>query len=662
MDTTNNYPYFGEEMLLTQFSLLAESIQKALPPDSQGQNAIAQQLLRINSKKEKWPSRILSLYRNRTLPVFSMEGVTKLNQAHDAFINDVNDTRRRQKDSLKSDMSRKKKQLDDMKAKKEKYIDSYESIVLAARNEQSLYGPNSFEYAQFSSKIASAEAAYISSMRRLTSAENEISHELALIERNYIPIRLLSNQSNQKNLICPKNNSFLGWIPHLDSYQLIQNVKPPPKEEIFRHCSYEPESKLTNLPLSIFNIITFADQIGATDQTLLTMLTIYLRQYKPIILETLDTKKQNLNAVIETLAFHCTTTHEKAAILHRLRTFQRNQYETFAACISRFDGLHVFYLQLDQPSEADQVRLLSYQTVRQVTPYLISAKCSAAFGQWIVESVKLQTEITKESIIRIITSLESHSDLRSTTSRQLPGFMITATLNLPPGETDLTIQAQAALGVTPSTIPPPKSPSRSGSFSKTPPSTFGRPPSPGKPRPPSPGKPPFPNKSRSRGRDQSTPRRPSPSPNRNNRDDRGRSSSARSPAPSARSSSTNAYIAELDVLQYYSIHAKSPKTDRKKSMSSVFRRPLTPKTYGELKGSFFFKTNPERFKNVMKEGRCLRCWSTSHRAAACSVYTTPTPSPCRFCHYLFHSSDQCRFYDDKGKSKPPSRASTPTPK
>ena len=662
MDTTNNYPYFGEEMLLTQFSLLAESIQKALPPDSQGQNAIAQQLLRINSKKEKWPSRILSLYRNRTLPVFSMEGVTKLNQAHDAFINDVNDTRRRQKDSLKSDMSRKKKQLDDMKAKKEKYIDSYESIVLAARNEQSLYGPNSFEYAQFSSKIASAEAAYISSMRRLTSAENEISHELALIERNYIPIRLLSNQSNQKNLICPKNNSFLGWIPHLDSYQLIQNVKPPPKEEIFRHCSYEPESKLTNLPLSIFNIITFADQIGATDPTLLTMLTIYLRQYKPIILETLDTKKQNLNAVIETLAFHCTTTHEKAAILHRLRTFQRNQYETFAACISRFDGLHVFYLQLDQPSEADQVRLLSYQTVRQVTPYLISAKCSAAFGQWIVESVKLQTEITKESIIRIITSLESHSDLRSTTSRQLPGFMITATLNLPPGETDLTIQAQAALGVTPSTIPPPKSPSRSGSFSKTPPSTFGRPPSPGKPRPPSPGKPPFPNRSKSRGRDQSTPRRPSPSPNRNNRDDRGRSSSARSPAPSARSSSTNAYIAELDVLQYYSIHAKSPKTDRKKSMSSVFRRPLTPKTYGELKGSFFFKTNPERFKNVMKEGRCLRCWSTSHRAAACSVYTTPTPSPCRFCHYLFHSSDQCRFYDDKGKSKPPSRASTPTPK
>jgi hypothetical protein len=126
MDTTNNYSYFAEEMLLSQFSLLAENIQKALPPDSQGKYEIAQQILRINSKKEKWPSRILSLYRNRTLPVFSMEGVTKLNQAHAAFINDVNDTRRRQQDSLKSDMSRKKKELDDMKSKKERYIDSYE--------------------------------------------------------------------------------------------------------------------------------------------------------------------------------------------------------------------------------------------------------------------------------------------------------------------------------------------------------------------------------------------------------------------------------------------------------------------------------------------------------------------------------------------------------
>ena len=214
----------------------------------------------------------------------------------------------------------------------------------------------------------------------------------------------------------------------------------------------------------------------------------------------------------------------------------------------------------------------------------------------------------------------------------------------------MTLQAHAAVGVTPSPLQPHKSPSRSGSLSKPPPLTSSR--------PPSPGKPPFP-RSKSRGREQHSGRKPSPSPNPNNRVERGRSPSVQSPTSSPRSPSANAYIAELDVLQYYSIQSKSPNTNRKRSMSSVFRHPLTPKTYSELKGSYFFKTNPERFKTVMEDGRCLRCWSQTHRAAACLVYTKPTPSPCRFCHYLFHPSDLCQFYDEQGKSRPTSRSATP---
>jgi hypothetical protein len=656
--SSNAYPYFGEELMMQQFALLAESIQKALPPENEGQRAIAQQLANINSKQEKWPQRILQVYRDRNLPVFTIEAVTKLNQAHTAFVDDVNDTRRRQKESLKSDMGRKKKQLDDLQSKRDKCIDSYESVVMSCQREQNLHPPHSFERVRLGSQIDAAQDAYASSMRRLQQSENVLRQELTVIERNYIPIRVLSNQSNQKNLICPKNNSSLGWIPHLDSYQLIQNVKPPPKEEIFRHISFEPESQLTNLPLSIFNIIQFADQIGATDQTLLTMLIIYLRQYKPVVLETLDTKKKSLNAVIETLSFHCTTTNEKAVVLHRLRSFQRAKHETFAASISRFDGLHVFFLQLDQPSEADQIRHLSYQTLRQVTPYLISPKCGSAFGQWVVESVKLQTEITKESIIRIVTSLESHDDLRLTSSRQLPGFLITTTLNLPPGESEITLQANAALGNNspPKLFPPPltKPPTRPSSSSNS--SSSGRPSSAGK-------SPTFQQRSKSRDKSKSPGRQSSKSPNRNNRDDRGRSPSVKPQASTSRSASrsnsTAAYIAEIDTLQYYSIHNKSPVTVRKQSMPSMFRRPLTPKTYSQLKGNYFFKTNPDRFKDVMKDSRCLRCWSKQHRASACTVYTKPTPGPCRYCHYLYHKTEDCRFYDENGKSRNPSRSKSP---
>jgi hypothetical protein len=272
--------------------------------------------------------------------------------------------------------------------------------------------------------------------------------------------------------------------------------------------------------------------------------------------------------------------------------------------------------------------------------------------------VKLQTEITKESIIRIVTSLESHDDLRLTSSRQLPGFLITTTLNLPPGESEITLQANAALGNNspPKLFPPPltKPPTRPSSSSNS--SSSGRPSSAGK-------SPTFQQRSKSRDQNKSPGRKSSKSPNRNNRDDRGRSPSVKPQASSSRSASrsnsTAAYIAEIDTLQYYSIHNKSPVTVRKQSMPSMFRRPLTPKTYSQLKGNYFFKTNPDRFKDVMKDSRCLRCWSKQHRASACTVYTKPTPGPCRYCHYLYHKTEDCRFYDENGKSRNPSRSKSP---
>ena len=193
-----------------------------------------------------------------------------------------------------------------------------------------------------------------------------------------IPIRYLSTQSNVKNGIIKKQNHVLGWIPHTDSYVMIQNSHCPSEPTILLQTSWEPESKLSNLPLSVFNLIHFADKIGATDDVLLQMLTCYLRKHKPTILESLDQRKNSLHAVIESLAFQCTTDAERATVQHKLRTFTRVRTESFATCYSRFESLHVFYLQLDQPSEADQIRLVSYNTLRAVTPYFISTKCAQA--------------------------------------------------------------------------------------------------------------------------------------------------------------------------------------------------------------------------------------------------------------------------------------------
>ena len=130
--------------------------------------------------------------------------------------------------------------------------------------------------------------------------------QLQELERNFIPIQLLSTQSNQKNLTIKKQNSTVGWIPHQDQYELIQTTTSPAENEIMRHISYEPTTLLSNLPLSIHGLILFADKIGATDSLLLTMLSTYLKKYKPHLMDVLDSKKRNISAVIEALAYHCT--------------------------------------------------------------------------------------------------------------------------------------------------------------------------------------------------------------------------------------------------------------------------------------------------------------------------------------------------------------------
>ena len=97
--------------MMTQFSLLAESIQKALPPDNIGKEAIAKQLKNLHTKSEKWPDKILKVYRNRKLPVFTSDSITKLNQSHQSYVDHINETRQRRKDSLRHDINRKEKKI-----------------------------------------------------------------------------------------------------------------------------------------------------------------------------------------------------------------------------------------------------------------------------------------------------------------------------------------------------------------------------------------------------------------------------------------------------------------------------------------------------------------------------------------------------------------------
>ena len=134
-------------MVMQQFTLLAENVQKAFPnTENEGVQAITQQVDNIKTSRERWPSKILKVFKESVIPVFGTEDITKLNQSHMSRVEDVNDARKRHKESLRGDIQRKKKQLDDVQSKRDKVLDTYESIATSARNEQSIYQPQSIKY------------------------------------------------------------------------------------------------------------------------------------------------------------------------------------------------------------------------------------------------------------------------------------------------------------------------------------------------------------------------------------------------------------------------------------------------------------------------------------------------------------------------------------
>ena len=161
--------------------------------------------------------------------------------------------------SLRADINREKKHIDDIQTKRAHTHDNNELILNQLRNELALYGVNpSWEKSQLKTKIQATAASCTAAFARFRQNEQEHMDELADLEANFIPIQLLSTQSNQKNLTIPKKNSSLGWIPHQDKYVPIQNTRTPPESgtcplslkqssQIFHLVSMGSWSSLTKL-------------------------------------------------------------------------------------------------------------------------------------------------------------------------------------------------------------------------------------------------------------------------------------------------------------------------------------------------------------------------------------------------------------------------------
>ena len=653
-DSTPVFNYLGEDMMQQHLVEITTSLQGCFPVGSDQFNNLARYSKKLVQKLEKWPEKIQLTWQNRVVPVYSPESITKCNQAHVSRVDFANEQRKRLQTSFLSDINRLKKKIDDVHRKRDSSEEKYNEQALSSTSLIQLLNPREIvERVRISTALRSSYDAYIWTIQRLATQEQSLWEELHSLEGELAPIRTVSTQSNQKHLVVPKGNSIVGWLPGEDRYVMIQQTKVPSSDEVFRHISFEPETGLSNLPLSIFNLITWADEIGATDTVLLTMLTVYLKKYKPSILDVIDTKKRSIAAIMEILSHHCSTEPEKQAVLLKLKHFKREPIESFASAVIRFESLYVFWLQLDTPHSVDNIRLMSYEVLRQITQYLLSPKCALAFGKWSADTTKMGGPITKDIIIRIVSQLEAFAELKLHSPRTLPGTLITTTLGLPVSAVEQNVNAYFVNPPKPvdlrsSTVPPSKHRSSSNGAS-----TNYRP-----SRSPSGSR----NGTRvnskgprgSSGDKQNPQRQQSKSPRRvNQQSPRGRSTEKSSPSYAAEVEMDPA----LECLQYYSRYSQSPNSVRKQSIPGIFRRPLTPNSKAHLKTNYFYSTSGDgKFKDVRQKGFCLRCYGSDHKASLCKRYTRPCPTPCRNCMHLFHPTEDCKFYTQGGSSKPSSRS------
>ena len=125
---------------------------------------------------------------------------------------------------MKNDINRRKKIIDDINSKRLAQHNSFNSLHLTTQAEMTWWLPNEREYVQLERRLQAQTQAYQTAYDRLMNHEIQIQDKLRDLERDYVPIRYISNQLNVKGHIIKKQNHVLGWIPHEYRYLFIQNT------------------------------------------------------------------------------------------------------------------------------------------------------------------------------------------------------------------------------------------------------------------------------------------------------------------------------------------------------------------------------------------------------------------------------------------------------
>ena len=655
------YPYFGNSLHQAEVIELYETIRDSNLLDDQNKIKINDKIQASKDGKKTWREVIIKGFKDRIIPEFTIDDVNQMNQLHTAEVTKINREKSNKVEGWKNIVKSTNNRLEDLATmttkdtlaaaevrailtSKIRMLNQHIQLAVNAGNQseqRKLVKEKDLLECDLRMKIHECNlrvAEYKRQMAILQQKKQDVSHEIEIME--FLP----SPETINKNLILHSHNIVKGWIPSKQSYTMLRNTRTPPDAEIFKNISFEPETNQTNLPLTISKLITFSELIGADDKCLLAIILQFMNKYKKDLMNTFEPKKHSLYSMIYAIADQCSTAQEKMTVLREMKSFYRREDESFASSLNRFDSMYLFYLQLDRPQPPDELKHLSYQVVLSLTQFIIAEKCAQVYSSW--QRIQRQKGIipSKEEIIRIISELEESADLKPKTALRLAPQVIATLLHIPSEAQQIDCAAASISNEGR------KSRSRSrenrridASQSNTRPSSrnnnYGnRPPTPKGNTSPSP----------------STPSRPKPISHN------GRKSPI---TPSTRPRDKSPFKDnEHWRKQFYSLQfppftkSENRVNHNEAEWKSIEDRYQNKHSTQQIHEKGFPVRNSEKFKDVREKNRCLRCYG-QHKSTQCTKFKVRTPTPCRYCRYLYHPTEMCHKYNDKGHTRP----STPQP-
>ena len=182
---------------------------------------------------------------------------------------------------------------------------------------------------------------FITSEQNITQHEvDRIQQEIETIQVEADFINLVPRSKNERFWILSSETGQLGFLPATGNHELVIATKNPSESNILKIVALHPSSKSTNVPLSIKNIILYADKLGLNDDSLLQCLLMYLKKCKPEIYYAVSPKKNNIKSLMDSLALYSSTEDEKNKTQSELAKFVRQPGELFPEAIAQFDTLY----------------------------------------------------------------------------------------------------------------------------------------------------------------------------------------------------------------------------------------------------------------------------------------------------------------------------------